>query len=73
MLLCTTPSLTPVCIAGRRDVCVAIEDRHLEVVLVVEGRRKEGKTTRAVRRKVVVGIMLGGGIEVWEEGCACGS
>lgn len=59
-----TTSLRPVCITGRRNACAfaAVEDKHLElaaVVLVLEVRRIEGKSTRAVRRMEVGGIMFG--------------
>ena len=65
MLFCTIPSLIPFCVAGRLKTCVAIEERHLElaavvVVAVVDVRRMEGNSTRAVRRRVVDGIIFGG-------------
>ena len=62
ILFCTNPSLSPPAGTGRRDIWVAAEERHLAGVEVRsvdgEGRAKEGNSTRAVRRKVVVGIML---------------
>ena len=63
ILFCTNPSLIPFRTAGRRDIWVAIEERHLVGVELrrvdVEGRANEEKSTRAVRKKVVVGIIFG--------------
>lgn len=63
ILFCTNPSLITFCTAGRRNIWVAIEERHLAGVEVrrvdVVGRANEGKSACAVRRKVVVGTIFG--------------
>jgi hypothetical protein len=69
ILLCVSPSLTPFITAGRLKICVCVvkEDKHLKLaaifeVVVVGVRRADGSSTRAVRRNVVVGIILCGSI-----------